>query len=152
MADYTPVVLPGQSWTFTVGTGGVVGGDLVEVTGSNTVAKVATLASTAFVGVANHDAAQGGKVTVTMSKVIHESIADGAITAGAQLTTTNTPARQVKSLAAAALNVDVTGTPSESTIEAFNPAINTAVNQGRAVIGVAVTGGADNTLIRWAQR
>lgn len=151
MGDYTPVALPGQTYTFTAGSA-LVGGDLVEVTASNTVSKVTTLASIAFVGVANHDCGSGGKVTVTLSKAIHESIADGTVAAGAQLTTTNTGARQVKALAAAALNVDVTGTPSESSIEAFNPAINTAVNQARAVIGVAITAGADNTTIRWAQR
>lgn len=151
MADYTPVALPGQTWTFTAG-GTLTGGDLVEVTGNNTVSKVATLASTAFVGVANNDATSGGRVTVTLSKAIHESLADGTITAGSQLTTTNTANRAVKALAAAALNVDVTGTPTETTIENFNPAINTAVNQARAVIGVAITSGTDNQSIRWAQR
>jgi len=151
VADYTPVALPGQTWTFTAG-GTLTGGDLVEVTGNNTVSKVATLASTAFVGVANNDATSGGRVTVTLSKAIHESLADGTITAGSQLTTTNTANRAVKALAAAALNVDVTGTPTETTIENFNPAINTAVNQARAVIGVAITSGTDNQSIRWAQR
>lgn len=151
MADYTPVALPGQTFTFNAG-GPIAGGDLVDISGSNTVVKSSALASRAFVGVANHDVTSGGKVTITLAHPIHESIADGAVTAGDQLTTTNTAARQVKSLAAAALNVDVTGTPSESSIEAFNPAVNTAVNQARAVIGIALSSGADNTLIRWAQR
>lgn len=151
MADYTPVALPGQTWTFTAG-GTLAGGDLVEITAANTVSKVATLASTAFVGVAGNDATSGGRVTVTLSKAIHESLADGAVTAGNQLTTTNTANRGVKALGAAALNVDVTGTPTETTIELFNPAINTAVNQARAVIGVAITTAVDNALVRWAQR
>jgi hypothetical protein len=151
MPDYTPVALPGQTWTFSAGTA-VVGGDLVEVTASNTVGKVGTLASTAFVGVANHDAGIGAKVTVTLSKAIHESLADGVIAAGAQLTTTNTASRHVKALAASAANVDVTGTPTEASIEAFNAAINTAVNQARGVIGVAITAATDNTLVRWAQK
>lgn len=151
MGDYSPVALPGQTWTFTAGTA-LVGGDLVEVTASNTVGKVATLASVAFLGVANHDAGVGSKVTVTLSKAIHESLADGTVAAGAQLTTTNTSNRQVKALAATNVNVDVTGTPTEASIEAIEPAFNTAINQARAVIGVAVTGGADNVFIRWAQK
>jgi len=138
-------------YSFSTG-GPITGGDLVDISGPNTVVRSSALASRAFIGVANHDASSGGKVTVTLGCPIHESIADGVVTAGDQLTTTNTAQRQVKSLAAAALNVDVTGTPSEASIEAFNPAVNTAVNQARAVIGVAVTSGADNTLVRWAQR
>lgn len=151
MADYTPVALPGQTYTFTAGAA-ITGGDLVEITASNTVSKIASLASLKFVGVAGHDASTGGKVTVTLGHPIHESLADGTVAAGDQLTSTNTASRQVKTLAAAALNVDVTGTPSEATIEAFNPAINTAVNNARAVIGVAITAGTDNTLIRWMSR
>jgi len=151
MTDYTPIALPGQTWTFQASTA-IAGGDMVEITGNNAVGKVATLASRAFIGVANNDTAIGAKVTVTLAHAIHESIADGTVAAGDQLTTTNTANRQVKSLGAAALNVDVTGTPSEATIEAFNPAINTAVNQARAIIGIALTGAADNALVRWAQR
>lgn len=151
MADYTPVALPGQTYTVTAG-GTITGGDLVEISASNTVIKSVTLASRLFIGVAGHDATNGGKLTITLAHPVHESIADGTVAAGDQLTTTNTASRQVKTLAAAALNIDVTGTPSEATIEAFNPAINTAVNNARAVIGIAITGGADNTLIRWAQR
>lgn len=151
MSDYTPLALPGGTWTFQASTP-LAGGDLVEITGSNAVGKVGTLASRAFIGVSNEDVAAGRKVTVTLAHAIHESIADGTVAAGDQLTTTNTASRQVKSLAATASNVDVTGTPTEASIEAFNAAINTAVNQARAVIGVAITGGADNTLVRWAQR
>lgn len=151
MTDYSPVALPGQTFTFTTG-GVVAGGDLVEVTGNNTVSKIATLASAKFIGVAGNDAASGAKVTVTLAHPIHESIADGTVAAGDQLTSTNTASRQVKTLAAAALNVDVGASPTEASIEAFNAAINTAVNNARAVIGVAITGGADNTLIRWASR
>lgn len=151
MADYTPVALPGQSYTFNAG-GTITGGDLVEISAASTVIKTVTLASLLYIGVANHDAVNGGKVTITLGKVIHESIADGVVGAGAQLTTTNTANRQVKALAATAVNVDVTGTPSEATIEAFNPAINTAVNNARAIIGVAITAAIDNAAVRWAQR
>ncbi len=151
MADYTPVALPGANWSFTATTA-LTGGDLVEVTAANSVGKVGTLASLKFVGVANNDAAIGGKVTVTLQHPIHESLADGSIAAGDQLTTTNTGGRQVKTLGVSAANVDVTGTPSEATIEAFNAAINTAVNNSRAIIGTALTAATDNTLVRWIQR
>ena len=151
MADYTPVALPGQTYTFTAG-GTITGGDLVEISAANTVIKTVTLASTLYIGVAGHDATTGGKVTVTLGKVIHESVADGTITAGQQLTTTNTANRQVKALAATAVNVDVTASPTEASIEAFNGAINTAVNNARAIIGVAISTATDNQTVRWAQR
>jgi hypothetical protein len=151
VADYTPVALPGQTFTFSAG-GTITGGDLVEVSASNTVIKSVTLASMLFIGVANHDATNGGKVTITLAHPIHESIADGTITAGAQLTTTNTASRQVKALALTAVNIDVTGTPTEASIEAIEPAFNTAINQARAIVGIAVTAATDNTIVRWAQK
>lgn len=146
MADYTPVALPGQTYTFTAGTV-IAGSDLVEITGSNTVSKIATASSRAYVGVAGNDAAIGGKVTVTLGKPIHESIADGTIAAGAQLVSTNTPNRQVK--AQALSNSDVTATPTETTIET---AIAAAESASRAIIGVAITAATDNTAVRWVQR
>lgn len=151
MVDYAPIAVPGGTWSFTTTTA-VVGGDLVEITGSNTVGKVGTLASSKFIGVAGHDASVGTKLTVIMAHPIHESVADGAVAAGDQLTTTNTANRQVKTLAATNVNVDVTGTPTEASIEAIEPAFNTAINQARAIIGIAISAGADNTLVRWAQR
>jgi hypothetical protein len=151
MADYTPVAMPGTAYTFQA-SGAITGGDLVGMTGALTVNKVSSLASLAYVGVAGHDAGIGQKVTVYMDKAVHDSIADGTVTAGDQLTSTNTANRQVKTLAASAVNVDVTGTPTEASIEAFNAAINTAVNNARAVIGVAVTTVADNQTVRWVQR
>lgn len=151
MGDYTPIALPGTAYTLQA-SGTVVGGDLVGMTGPLTVARIASNASLAYVGVAGHDAAIGSKVTVYMDKAIHESVADGAITAGDQLVSTSTSNRQVKALAPTALNVDVTGTPTESTIEAFNPAINTAMNNARAVLGTAVTTVTDNQTVRWVQR
>lgn len=146
MADYTPVALPGTAYTFQA-SGTVAGGDLVGMTGPLTVNKLSSLASLAYVGVAGHDAAIGQKVTVYMDKAVHDSVADGAIAAGEQIISTNTANRQVKSLPAAA--VDVTGTPTEASIES---AINTSVNSARAVLGVAVTTVADNQVVRWVQR
>jgi hypothetical protein len=147
MADYTPVALPGTTYTFTA-TGALAGGDLVGVVaGGMAVNKVSSLASVAYVGVAGHDAAIGQKVTVYVAKAIHESVADGAVAIGDQLTTTNTANRQVKTLAPVVVNVN--STFSDTEVEA---AIQTAVNQARAVIGVAVTAVADNQLVRWVQR
>ena len=54
--------------------------------------------------------------------------------------------RNVKALAAT--NVDVTATPNETSIEAYNAAIN----QARAVLGTAVTAATDNQTVRWVQR
>ena len=151
MADYTPVALPGTAYTFQA-TGTIAGGDLVGMTGPLTVNRVSTAASLAYVGVAGQDAAIGSKVTVYMDKAVHESVAEGTVTAGDQIVSSSVANRQVKSLGAAALNVDVTATPTETTIELFNAAINTAVNNARAVLGTAVSTAADNTLVRWVQR
>lgn len=146
MADYTPVALPGQTYTFTAG-GTMSGGDLVEITAANTVSKIGSNLSRAFVGVAGHDAVSGVKVTVTLGKAIHESVADGVITAGNQLVSTSTANRQIK--AQALVNPDVTGTPTETTIEAAINGVEAAV---RAILGVAITSATDNTLVRWVQR
>lgn len=151
MADYTPIAMPGTSYTFQA-TGTIAGGDLVGMSGPLTVTRVSSAASLAYVGVAAHDAAISSKVTVYMAKAVHESVAEGAVTAGDNLVSSSVAGRQVKSLPANATNVDVTGTPTEATIEAYNAAINTAVNNARAVLGTAVTTAADNTLVRWVQR
>lgn len=143
MGDYTPVFLPGQQITLQA-SGTITGGDVVVVSGSGTVAKASALADVKCIGVAGHDAASGLKVTVICRGVVHESLADGTVTAGDQITTTNTANRQVKSLAAT--NVDVTASPTQSTI---NTAVNTSVNNARAVIGTALTTAADNVLVRW---
>jgi sulfate adenylyltransferase subunit 1 (EFTu-like GTPase family) len=141
MPDYAAIFLPGQRITLQA-SGTITGGDLLAVSGSGTVAKAAALASTAYVGVAGHDATAGQKVTVVCAGVVHESIADGAVTAGDQLTTTNTANRQVKSLAPAA----VAGAPP------LAADVNLAINQARAVIGIALTSAADNALTRWLSR
>jgi hypothetical protein len=143
VADYTALFLPGQRITLQA-SGPITGADPVIVSGTGTVAKAATLADAKYVGIAGHDAVSGQKLTVICSGVVHESIADGTVTAGDQVTTTNTANRQVKTLATTA--VDVTGTPTQTTI---NTAINTSIANARAVIGVALTTAADNALVRW---
>lgn len=146
MGDYTPVVVPGSTYTFQA-SGTIVGGDLVGMSGPLTVTKVSSAASLAYVGVAGHDAAIGSKVTVFVCKMINDSVAEGTVTAGDQLVSSSVANRQVKSLAV--VNVNVNATFSDTEVEA---AINTAVNQARGVLGVAVTTATDNQTVRWVQR
>lgn len=157
MADYTPVALPGHTYTFSASTI-MSGGDLVEVTGVNAVGRISAASDRAYIGVAAHDAVIGVKVTVVLSAPIHESIADGTIAAGDQLTTTSTANRQVKTYAATASNASLTlpasydnTTVPTAIVGSINAAVNSAVNAARAVIGVAITGAADNGLVRWVQ-
>jgi hypothetical protein len=139
-------------YTEATAAGAIVGGDPLEVAASGTVRRVTVANSTRFVGVAAFDAANGEKVRLYSAKPIFDGVAEGAITAGDQLVVSNVAGRSVKSLAAAALNVDVGASPSEASIEAFNAAINTAVNNARAVIGVALTTAADNATVRWMMK
>lgn len=84
MADYTAVFLPGHFYT-SQASGAVVGGNVLMVSGSGTVA-VATAAGAASVcGVAAHDAVSGQKVTV-LSRGVHDLVAQGAIVAGTPVT------------------------------------------------------------------
>jgi hypothetical protein len=157
VADYTPIALPGQTYTFNAGTA-ISGGDLVEITGVWTVGKISSNGSMGYVGVAGHDASIGSKVTVTLGAPIHESVADGTITAGTQLTTTSTSNRQVKAYAATAYSSSLTlpatydnTTVPAAIVTAINSAVNTTVNASRAVVGVAVNTAADSALVRWVQ-
>lgn len=145
MADSTPVFIPGTAQTLQA-SAPVSGGDLVVLSGASTVARAGTNAAVNYIGVAGHDAGTGSKVTVHILKAVFDSVADGTITAGDQLTTTATGSRQVKSLVASAQ--DVGASPTQATI---NSAINGAVNAARAVIGLAVTSATDNTVVRWIQ-
>lgn len=131
MGDYTPVTDKRLSYTMLT-SGAVVGGNLLVVSGSGTVAKAGTAASIAFVGVAAHDAPSGGRVMVWTRGQVHESLADGAIAAGAEVTTSGTANRDVAGLAAAGAAY-----------------VQAEANASRAVIGIALTTGVDNTKFRW---
>lgn len=146
MADFTPVFMPGTAQTLSAG-GAITGGDLVTLSAASTVIKAAAIASAAYVGVAAHDASTGTKVTVHILKAVFDSIADGTVTVGDQVTTTSTANRQVRSLPV--VNVAIAGAPPLASD--INTAINTAVNQARAVIGIAVTTASDNQIVRWIQ-
>lgn len=82
MAEYLPLKVPGQDLTFTA-SATITGGQLVRVSGSNTVAPV-TAASADWVGVAANDAVSGASVTVFTGGV-QRLTASGAITAGANV-------------------------------------------------------------------
>ena len=133
MADYTPKFLPGQAITLQA-SGTLSGGDLLVVSGSGTVAKAGADAAQNYVGVAGHDAVSGQKLTVFANKPVHQSIADGAVTAGDLLTTTATANRQVKK--AAAVTTPTAGD----------------VNVSRAIVGLALTTAADNATVVWMQK
>ncbi len=85
MAEYTPV-FSNITAPFTMQTtGAVIGGRLVESTGTGTVAH-AGAASVKVLGVAATDAASGAKVQVwPLSGVVHRVTATGAIAAGDNL-------------------------------------------------------------------
>jgi hypothetical protein len=147
MPDYTPVYIQGRSLTLTT-SASCVGGDLLAVTGSGTVAPVVPGAtpSAKVVGVAAEDTPSGGRVTVFGFGPVHESIADGTVTAGDQITTASTASRQVKTLPVS--NLDLGAAFNQA---ADNTAVNLAVNNARSVLGVALTTAADNTKVRWMQ-
>lgn len=79
MADYT-IVHPAGPFSSTA-SAALTGGQLVEVTGDNTVGP-AGAASLKVVGQACHDAATGAAVTVYFEGPIREAVAAGAVAAG----------------------------------------------------------------------
>ncbi|QLF84815.1 scaffolding protein [Gordonia phage BBQValindra] len=80
MAEHTPIHKPGDAITRTA-SADITGGQLVVVSGNNTVAPSAG-ASAAWLGIAAFDAKSGEKVTILRGG-IHELNASGAIAAGA---------------------------------------------------------------------
>lgn len=79
MAESLPLFAPGADITFTA-SAAITGGQLVAVTGARTVGPAAA-GSSAWIGVAAHDAANGAKVLVRNGGVF-ELTASGAIAAG----------------------------------------------------------------------
>jgi hypothetical protein len=148
MSDYTPVYVKGEIITLTA-SGAVSGGDVLEVSGVSTVQRCATLASLKVVGVAAEDTLTAGRVSFWARGPVHESIADGIITAGDVLTSTNTAARSVKTLALAPTGVALGGVYVDpGTSNAIN-AVGAADNATRAMLGVAITSAADGGKVRW---
>jgi hypothetical protein len=84
MADYSPGYASGVRPFTKTASAAITGGQLVIVTGVNTVGP-STTGSTTVVGVAAHDVASGARVTVwPLANVEHEIVvvAAGTVTAG----------------------------------------------------------------------
>lgn len=82
MAEYVPLYMPGRAITLPA-SATVIGGQLLIISGSNTVAP-ATVATHSWIGVAGFDAAIGDQVTVYCEGV-QKLTATGSITAGANV-------------------------------------------------------------------
>lgn len=105
MADYTPLQTANLLPITSTASASITGGQLVEVSGSGSVGPAAA-DSVKAVGVAAHDAANGGRVTVhPLAGVVHEFVAGtGGVTAG-QAVKAGTAANEVLPLAGGALGM-----------------------------------------------
>jgi hypothetical protein len=132
--DYTPPYPRGRELTATC-SGAVLGGDLLVVSGSGTVATWVPNATptTKAIGVAGTDTPANGRVMVWGFGPVHESVADGTVTAGDQLVAASTAGRQVKTA------------PAVTTPTAGD------VTTTRSILGVALITASDNTKVRWMQ-
>lgn len=135
MSDYSPVFMPGRAIPLTA-SATITGGQLVQVTGNGTVGPVTLAAAPAVnvIGVAGNDAAANARVTVYARNMVHESVAQGTVTAGDQVTTPitgDTAGAQVKTLAAVTTPTagDVVGT--------------------RAILGIALNTASNPARVRW---
>ena len=81
MGDYTPKFSPGLDVTLAAGAA-IEGGDLVMVTGANTVSPTSGT-TPSWIGVARQDAGNGERVVVTR-RGAHRLVAATAIAAGAR--------------------------------------------------------------------
>jgi hypothetical protein len=144
MPDYTPPYLRG-ALTLTA-SAAISGGDILRVSGNGTVAPIVPGATPVMniIGVAASDTVVNGRVTVWGFGPVHESLADGTVTAGDQVTMAQNASRQVR-----------TSTPPST--PATEPVAYAAANTvadlilARSVLGVALTTAADNTKVRWMQ-
>lgn len=146
MGDYTPVHLPGLTFTMAAAAP-VTAGDVLEVAGSGLVAKMTVPGARRYVGVAGNDAAVAALVTVVAARPVHEGAAEGAVTAGDEVAASAAPGRQVVSVPAPAADLGAGYDQAAS-----SAAVNTALAAARAVIGVALTTAADGATVRWMQR
>jgi Uncharacterized conserved protein (DUF2190) len=137
LPDYNPVFTPGRAITLTA-SATITSGDIVEVSGSGTVAKAAlsTNGSTKIVGVASKDAVANERVTIHSRGIVHESIPQGTVTAGDQLTAALTGA---------------TGGAQVQTIPAVGAPVPGDVTATRALIGIALTTATNPTKVRWME-
>jgi hypothetical protein len=134
VADYTPVSIEGEIVTSTA-SAAIVGGALLVVSGNGTVAPFTPGATPAVnvVGVAASDVPSGGRVSFYCRGPVHESVADGTVTAGDEVVTSANGGAQLRSAPAAAV-----AAPADM--------VNT-----RAILGVALTTAANLQKVRWMQ-
>jgi hypothetical protein len=143
VGDYTPVYVEGEIITLTTGAA-VKGGDLLVVTGVNQVSPFIPAANPVpnFVGIASSDAPVSGRVSFYCRGPVHESIADGTVTAGDQICTAATALTQVRTATPAS-------TPATEPA-AYTPASTVAdLLMARSVIGVALTTATAGNKVRW---
>jgi hypothetical protein len=140
--DYNPVYPIGEIVTATTSTG-VTGGDVLEVSGNALVGKCSTLASMKVVGVAAEDTLINTRVSFWARGPVHESLADGTITAGDMVCSTGTAGRGVKTVPPDANTAGQEPTAYDAAHTAA------AVNLARSVLGVAMTTAADGQKVRW---
>lgn len=106
MADNAPLYFPSDRLPLTA-SADITGGQVVYVSGANTVAPTST-ATSAWIGVAGHDALNGKQVVVYTSGV-HQVPASGAIAAGALVIPAAAGAVADQSTPSAANDVQVVG-------------------------------------------
>lgn len=130
MADYTPIYVGGvQPFTATT-SAAVTGGKVLVWSGASTVGHSG--ADSALVaGVAAHDAASGGRVSVwPVEGCIHQLLATGAISAGAGVTT-DTAAGTVKAATTSLATAAAAGLLIGTAVSAAAGDPSTVVVQGR---------------------
>jgi hypothetical protein len=87
VADYSPVYRNGSNPFTMTASATITGGQLLDASGSGTVAPSGA-ASGVFVGVAAHDCASGARITVwPVAGVVHETVTPAGVSAGAALST-----------------------------------------------------------------
>lgn len=124
LVEYNPVYVPGRAMTLTA-SAAVSAGDVVEVSGSGTVARVSASASLKVIGVVSTPAQPGHRVMIWGRGPVHELVADGIITAGDLVVATVTPGFGVRAM--------------------------TGDDDPRALLGVAITSAASGALARWME-
>jgi hypothetical protein len=145
MADYSPIHTSGLKPVPLTCSAAVVGGQLVEVSGNGTIAPspASATASPKVIGVAAHDCGTGMVGTVWPRGMVHETTANGVITAGDQLVS-GAVAGTVKTMPVTASNFAAAYAEADAETQT-----NLAVNNARAVLGVALTSAADAGKVKW---
>jgi hypothetical protein len=130
MGAYEPKFLYGDTITGTA-SATITGGQLLCVSGNGTVGPAGTSTQAKVVGVAAFDAASTEQVSFFPRGKVHISTASGAITAGDQLA------------------AGAAGTVATEAAASGNTAGD--INNGREIIGVALTTATDTNPVEWME-